>query len=81
MSALLAMRGVAAVRGGRALFAGIDLTLGAGQAAVVSGPNGAGKTTLLRIAAGLLAPAGGRCVRTGRWRGWGRRRRLTTICR
>lgn len=50
---LLALAGVSAVRGGRTLFAGLDLTLRAGEAAVVTGPNGAGKTTLLRIAAGL----------------------------
>jgi len=53
------MSGVACVRGGRTLFAGLDLALDAGGAALVTGPNGAGKSSLLRLAAGLLAPAAG----------------------
>lgn len=60
------MQGVSAVRGGRALFAGIDLMLAQGGAALVSGPNGSGKTSLLRIAAGLLPPAAGTVARSGR---------------
>lgn len=55
----LAMRGVALVRGGRLLFAGLDLELGAGEAAVLRGANGAGKSSLLRLAAGLLRPDAG----------------------
>lgn len=61
---LLALARVSAVRGGRTLFAGLDLTLSAGGAVVVTGPNGAGKTTLLRIAAGLSAPDAGTIART-----------------
>ena len=56
---LLRMKDVTAVRGGRILFEGFDLTLRPGEAVVVTGPNGAGKSTLLRIAAGLLDPAAG----------------------
>ena len=56
---LLALRGVACLRGGRLLFEGLDLALGPGEAALVQGPNGAGKSSLLRIAAGLLRAAAG----------------------
>ena len=62
---LLTLTGVTAVRGGRRVFADIDLVLPPGGACIVSGPNGAGKTTLLRVAAGLLAPAAGLVERTG----------------
>jgi heme exporter protein A len=56
---LLALRGIACLRGGRLLFEGLDLELGAGAAALVTGPNGVGKSSLIRIAAGLLRPAAG----------------------
>ncbi len=46
-------------RGGRLLFAGLDLTLAPGEACAVTGANGAGKTSLLRAVAGLLAPEAG----------------------
>ncbi len=62
---LLAFRDVACVRGGRLLFEGLDLTLAAGGAAVVSGPNGAGKSSLIRVAAGLLPAAAGAVERGG----------------
>ncbi len=41
-------------RGEREIISGLSLTVGAGQAVLLSGPNGAGKTTLLRAIAGLL---------------------------
>ena len=56
---LLALAGIACIRGGRLLFEGLDLRLAAGDAAVVTGPNGVGKSSLLRLAAGLLRPAAG----------------------
>lgn len=52
----LVLEGVACRRGGRRLFAGVDLTLRPGQAMWLRGRNGRGKTSLLRLAAGL-APA------------------------
>lgn len=54
------------VRGGRILFEGLDLTLDAGGAVLVTGPNGAGKSSLIRIAAGLLSAAGGTVERSAR---------------
>jgi len=59
LSASLAFRDVACLRGGRLLFEGLGFALGPGDAALVTGPNGAGKSSLIRIAAGLLAPASG----------------------
>jgi heme exporter protein A len=56
---LVQLEGVSCVRGGRQLFAGLNLMLGAGQSALVTGPNGVGKSSLLRVIAGLLAPASG----------------------
>lgn len=46
-------------RGSRMLFAGLNLTLDAGQAIWLRGRNGSGKTSLLRLAAGLAVPAAG----------------------
>ena len=56
---LLAMQGVACLRGGRLLFEGLDLVIAPGGAALVQGPNGAGKSSLIRVAAGLLRAAAG----------------------
>lgn len=61
--ALLTLSGVTAIRGGRALFEGLDLSLLPGEATVVAGPNGIGKSSLLRLAAGLLRPADGTVTR------------------
>ena len=62
----LAFEGVTLTRGGRVLADGLSFRLGPGDAALVTGPNGAGKSTLIRVAAGLLPPAKGSVVRTGR---------------
>jgi heme exporter protein A len=54
------MDGLALSRGERALAAGIDLALGAGDGLALVGPNGSGKTSLLRVLAGLGEPSAGR---------------------
>jgi heme exporter protein A len=62
---LLALDGVACLRGGRLLFERLDLALAPGEAGLVSGPNGAGKSSLIRIAAGLLRASAGSVARSG----------------
>jgi heme exporter protein A len=63
--AVLSLHGLACRRGGRLLFAGIDLDLKPGGSAQVAGPNGVGKSSLLRIVAGLLRPFAGTVNREG----------------
>ncbi|MGE4279298.1 MAG: heme ABC exporter ATP-binding protein CcmA [Magnetospirillum sp.] len=48
------------IRGGRAVFAGLDFSVAPGEALVLLGPNGSGKSTLLRVMAGLLKPTTGK---------------------
>ncbi|MBI5264319.1 MAG: heme ABC exporter ATP-binding protein CcmA [Bradyrhizobium sp.] len=55
----LSGRGINCVRGGRAVFAGLNFEAVSGEALAVTGRNGSGKTSLLRLIAGLLVPAGG----------------------
>ena len=50
---------LAAVRGDRRLFSGLEFALEAGELLYVNGPNGSGKTTLLRMICGLVTPAEG----------------------
>jgi ATPase subunit of ABC transporter with duplicated ATPase domains len=62
VSATLVARRVAAGRGDRELFSGLELVVAAGDVVGLVGPNGAGKTTLLRILAGLREPDAGTVV-------------------
>jgi heme exporter protein A len=63
VTALLQGEGLALVRGGRLLFEGLDIQLGAGDALHLTGPNGCGKSSLIRLVAGLLSPNEGRVER------------------
>lgn len=62
----LTLENLGCIRGGRQLFAGLNLSLSAGDAAIVSGPNGVGKSSLLRLIAGLLTPMAGTVSVEGR---------------
>lgn len=62
----------AAVRvGGRTLWSGVDLTVGAGEFVAVLGPNGVGKSTLVKAVLGLLPLAQGEVRVLGRAVGTG----------
>ena len=52
-------------RGGRSVFQGLNFSLDAGEAMVVTGRNGAGKSSLLRVIAGLVRLAAGRLTLLG----------------
>ena len=56
---------MAAIRGERLVFSGVNFTLGAGEAMLLVGPNGSGKSTLMRILAGLGRLAGGQLIWNG----------------
>jgi heme exporter protein A len=62
---LLQAQGLAAFRGERLVFSGVDFTVEPGGALVLTGPNGSGKSTLLRLLAGLVRAAAGSLL----WRG------------
>ena len=53
---------MAAIRGERLVFAGVNFILAPGEALLLVGPNGSGKSTLLRILAGLGRLAGGQLL-------------------
>jgi heme exporter protein A len=55
----LAGKDLACERGGRLVFSGLNFSVSAGDALVVTGRNGAGKSTLLRLIAGLLRKSAG----------------------
>ncbi len=61
---LIVAKGVSISLGGRALFSGVDLTLGVGDCLGLLGPNGSGKTTLIRVLTGELAPDAGSVVKS-----------------
>ncbi|WP_149257586.1 metal ABC transporter ATP-binding protein [Actinomadura sp. K4S16] len=71
-----AMTGGHVRRDGRAVLAGVDLRVEAGDVLAVLGPNGAGKSTLVRALLGLVPLAGGRTEIFGeppaRFRDWRR---------
>jgi ATP-binding cassette subfamily F protein uup len=56
---LIAAKGISKSLGGKPLFAGLDLRLGAGDRLGLLGPNGSGKTTLIRVLTGDLPPDAG----------------------
>jgi len=57
--------GLACVRGGRVLFAGLGFDVAPGGLLLLTGPNGIGKSSLLRVMAGLLPSAAGAHVLEG----------------
>ncbi|KAA9016756.1 heme ABC exporter ATP-binding protein CcmA [Sphingobium limneticum] len=63
--AALRLTDVACLRGGRMLFAGVNLTLEPGGGALLTGPNGVGKSSLLRVCAGLLPAFAGTVACSG----------------
>lgn len=55
---ILTARGLSVSLAGKSVLSGIDLSLDAGQIAVLIGPNGGGKTTLLRALLGQVRSQG-----------------------
>ncbi|MEZ4650926.1 MAG: ABC transporter ATP-binding protein [Candidatus Eisenbacteria bacterium] len=60
------LEGVRVVAGGTEILTGVDLSLNAGDLAVLVGPNGAGKSTVLRTLVGRIRPTEGRATVGGR---------------
>ena len=58
----LQTRDLACERGGKTLFAGLNLSVTPGQSLHLQGDNGSGKTSLLRLLCGLSPPAAGEVV-------------------
>ena len=50
---------------GAPVFAGLSITIAAGESVMLTGPNGSGKTTLLRTLAGFIVPDAGSIVLDG----------------
>ncbi len=59
MCALLSCQGLSKAFGAQSLFAGVTLTVDAGDRIGLIGPNGSGKSTLLKIFCGLEQPDSG----------------------
>jgi heme exporter protein A len=55
----LTVQDLTCVRGGRTVFAGLNLRVAGGSGVELTGPNGAGKSSLLRMLAGFIPPASG----------------------
>jgi phospholipid/cholesterol/gamma-HCH transport system ATP-binding protein len=51
---------------GRAIFAGLNLTIQRGRITAIMGPSGTGKTTLLRLMTGQIQPDNGQVIVEGR---------------
>ncbi len=62
---MLSIENLSCSRGGKVLFEGLGVTVGAKGVLVLKGANGAGKTTLLKTIAGLLPPASGSVTFSG----------------
>ncbi|GAA2801044.1 metal ABC transporter ATP-binding protein [Kitasatospora paracochleata] len=63
---VLQLTGAAVRVGGRTLWSGVDLTIGAGEFTAVLGPNGVGKSTLLKTLLGAAPTAAGEIRAPGR---------------
>ena len=61
----LQVTGLRAGYGDVTVIQGLDLSVPAGEVAVIIGPNGHGKTTLLRAVSGLLRPSAGQVELAG----------------
>ena len=64
--ALVRIRGLKTVLGGKTIFDGVDLDIPRGSVTAVMGPSGTGKTTLLRHITGQLKPDAGEVLVDGR---------------
>jgi len=62
---MLEVQGLAAERGDRRLFSGLEFAVNPGEMLYVSGANGSGKTTLLRMLCGLVLPEEGQVLWNG----------------
>src|SRR5947209_520991 len=59
VAAAIDARGAAVVLGGRTVWEGLDLAVGAGEFVAVLGPNGVGKSTLVKAILGLVPLSAG----------------------
>ena len=63
---MLAAHNLACRRGGRMVFSGLDLALGAGQALVLTGPNGSGKSNVVDAVTWVMGAQGPRALRSAK---------------
>jgi iron complex transport system ATP-binding protein len=66
MKAVLELQDLCAGFPRRPVLGGVNISLAAGEIAVLLGPNGSGKTSLLKTACGLLKPLSGKVFLDGR---------------